>query len=137
MMMSNYNPEELPEATVASEPEKKGRKRDNDPPLTTRRVLKAFKSFNGPVSISEVTEKIYGNDSRNRHGRVNHHIQKLVKDGTLKRTGSSTRPVFQMNDAKPSNTTSTGDLFELVGKIGDALAVRSLDTQQIYKLEEV
>lgn len=127
---------EKPKAEKDAQPKRK--KQQKDPTLKTERVLATVKAMGGgPVSISEVTYELYGTDDRTRHGRVNHHMQKMAEDGTLRKTGTTMRPVFHVNDSKPSNTASTGDLFELVGRIGEALAVRSLDTHQIYRLEEI
>lgn len=129
--MEGYNPDQMENANHTEKP-----KRKKDPKLETDRVIQAIKSLE-PATLDEITSDIYGSSDKTRRSRVYHHVKKLDDRGTIHRVGSSLPAIYRMNDAKPSNTVSTGDLFELIGMIGEKTAVRSLDTQQIYVLEEV
>lgn len=108
--------------------------------LTTEDVLATLQSIGGSGTTREVTEAMFGN--QNRQGAVSYHLRKLVSENTLRVTGTRATRTYHLNKAKASNLNgssevSLGGLFEVVGKIGPDLAVRSLDTYEIFVLTEV
>ena len=119
-----------PSATVKT-------KKRRSPSLKPEQILIAMEALGGTATLDDLSQHMYGMSDKASKGRIRHHLYNMAEDGAVTATGSTHSRKFHLNRSNAKVTMGVGDLFEVVGRIGDSLAVRSMDTKQIYTLTEV